>query len=129
MAGYATCTLNHVALDKALLEFYDGTLGPYWSPRRKLVDLEYVGMEPGEPFVDVRRLSVPMLKPMPLDAFIGYLTTWSAYQTWKKAHPTAPDVLTALRAEYVTRLLAHTMECCCVFLSDSFDRMAFLFAA
>jgi hypothetical protein len=35
-------------------EVYDGVLGPYWSPRRRLVDAHYVGMEPTT-FAEVRR--------------------------------------------------------------------------
>ena len=61
-------------------------------------------MEPGAPFTDIRRFVVPMSKPMPLSAFIGYLTTWSAYQSWKKANATAPDVLAELHARYVFTL-------------------------
>ena len=44
-------------LDALLLRLYDGTLGPYWSSRRRLVDAQYSGMDPTPPlFRDVTRL-------------------------------------------------------------------------
>lgn len=81
--GYATCTLGSEELDEALDGFYNGTLGDkYWSDRRKLVDAEYVGMEPDESMFETTRIRLDMIKPMPLSAFMGYLSTWSAYQTY-----------------------------------------------
>jgi hypothetical protein len=96
-SGYATCTLHNPKMQALMMEFYDGTLGPYWSSRRALVDAQYVGMEPSAPlFTDVTRFLVPMVKRMPVDAFFGYLTSWSAYQTFKSQKPTDPDPLEAL---------------------------------
>lgn len=97
LSGYATCTLHNPKMQELLLELYDGTLGPYWSPRRALVDAQYIGLEPLPPlFTEVTRFLVPMVKRMPIDAFFGYLTSWSAYQTFKAQKPTDPDPLEAL---------------------------------
>jgi hypothetical protein len=50
-----------------------------WRGRRRLVDAHYAGMEPTN-FSDVRRVEVPLVSPMTLQDFLGYLTTWSSYQ-------------------------------------------------
>ena len=99
--GYATCTLNSPPLDALLLTFYDGTLREYWSPKRRLVDAEYAGMEPTN-FPEVKRFRLPLRKTMTVGDFVGYLSTWSAYQDWKRAHgPDAPDVLQQLRTDFL----------------------------
>lgn len=93
--GYATCALGVPALDDAVRVLYDGDLGAYWSPKRRLVDAEYAGLEPTN-FRDVTRVTLPLVKPMTVRDFLGYLTTWSSYQDWRKATAGTgvPDVIT-----------------------------------
>jgi hypothetical protein len=56
---------------------------PVWccvgACRRRLVDAEYAGLEPTN-FRDVTRVTLPLVKPMTVRDFLGYLTTWSSYQ-------------------------------------------------
>ena len=52
-----------------------------------------------------------MPKPMTVDQYRGYLTSWSSYQTWREAHgSTNPDPLDAFTAELMrtTRATAVT---------------------
>lgn len=128
--GYATNILHDDNLDAAVDGFYNGLLGAYWctcgavhaagavssrpffacslptAPRRKLVEAEFRGLEPtpASGFIDGVRTSVPMSKAMPLSAFMGYLSTWSAYQTYRRRHPSVQDPLVPLQAKLL-RLL------------------------
>ena len=41
-----------------------------------------------------------MPKPMTVEQYLGYLRSWSAYQTWREAHGgNDPDLLDAFAAE------------------------------
>ncbi|RYG46515.1 class I SAM-dependent methyltransferase [archaeon] len=72
---------------QALLHVYDGILGPHWDARRALVDAEYEGMEPCAPlWTRVERHHMFMTKRWPLSHVIGYVRTWSAYNTYLKRH-------------------------------------------
>ena len=44
------------------------------------------GLEPGPPlFCDVERQEFPMPRPMTVEQYLGYLRSWSAYQTWRES--------------------------------------------
>lgn len=52
------------------------------------------GMEPPvEAWSDVSRQEFDMLKHMTVQALLGYLQSWSCYNTFKKLHPEAADPL------------------------------------
>ena len=59
------------------------------------------GLEPGPPlFSNVERHEYLMPKPMTVQQYLGYLRSWSSYQTWREAHgSTDPDPLDAFTAE------------------------------
>ncbi|KAG2455004.1 hypothetical protein HYH02_000829 [Chlamydomonas schloesseri] len=81
-------------------QLHSGTLGPYWAEGRKIVEAEYVGVEPGpEHFGEVVRLRAPMPGDMSLDELAGYISSWSAYRAYLRAHPDQPDPLEAFRAQ------------------------------
>ncbi|KAG2440243.1 hypothetical protein HXX76_004355 [Chlamydomonas incerta] len=84
---------------------HSGTLGPYWAEGRKIVEAEYVGIEPGpEHFGQVVRLRAPMPAHMTLEELVGYVSSWSAYRAYLKAHPGGPNPLEAFRAQCEARL-------------------------
>lgn len=112
LVGYGNCTIKPAtdeatgatgaeAAQATVTEFYDGLLGEYWDERRRLVDAHYVGMEPQDvaadessPWVRVwRDDSEAIERRMPLDAFLGYLSSWSAYQTYRAKHAEEADPL------------------------------------
>jgi len=63
-------------LDPALLQFYTGTCGPYWSPERNLVDEGYASV--AIPIDEVTAPPMHIEARLTLDQFGGYLRTWSA---------------------------------------------------
>lgn len=42
---------------------------------------------------------MPMTKNMPIKAFIGYLSSWSGYVTYRKQNPEAADPLEELQQQ------------------------------
>jgi len=95
------------AADAALQHVYEDVLGPYWDPRRTLVDALYAGMDPTAPlFADVRRVPLPMSRDVSVTELLGYLQTWSGYNTFLKKEGVAKggerDPLVALARKLVT---------------------------
>ena len=116
---------------EACLKLYEGVLGPFWDERRRLVDAHYRGMEPERSTVadwavggegaraddaaDAvsiapvwercwREDALSIERVMPLDAFLGYIATWSAYQTYSKDHPDAEALIAELSASLTEHL-------------------------
>jgi hypothetical protein len=67
-------------------------MGKYWDAGRKHLDNEYANIKPIN-FAKVERLNIEMSKDMDLQSFMGYLTTWSAWNAHRKAHPDLQDPL------------------------------------
>ncbi|KAK9824450.1 hypothetical protein WJX72_010347 [[Myrmecia] bisecta] len=99
--GYGNNLFPGYPKAQALTEhLYEGILGPYWSDRRKLVEQHYAGCEPGpEHFAVVERAEVPMAKTMSVAAYVGYLSSWSAYNTYRQKHPDRPDPLVQYKVD------------------------------
>lgn len=114
------------------LQFYTKTVGPYWPPDRLHIDRHYADIKPDMNNIydskDVERIEVSMSKTLNLPryvvyniifwyvifcSFIGYLTTWSAVNGYKKAHPDKPDPLVDLQKQYASLFLTG----CLVFTS------------
>jgi hypothetical protein len=72
---YQTPVLGGV-LDAILERYYAGECGPYWPPERALVESGYRTL--AMPFSDVTAPSLDIELPMTLEAFGGYVRTWSA---------------------------------------------------
>ena len=71
----------------ANVEIFEGTVGPYWDARRKLLDNEYAGMDPPDTlFENIERHRLTMEKEWTLAQVAGYATTWSAYASYCKEH-------------------------------------------
>lgn len=86
----------------------DSTMGPYWEQpgRNKLRDMYSHISFPDDKFTDVKRFvylakettpqetDTPFLleRHLTLNQFMDYVRTYSAYHSWKEAHPDAPDV-------------------------------------
>ncbi|BDA47402.1 Putative methyltransferase DDB_G0268948 [Coccomyxa sp. Obi] len=102
--GYDLCEFKNAAANAALHTLYEGTLGPYWSERRRLVERQYEGMEPGpEHFGEVKRVVIDtMTTEMTVSALIGYISSWSAYVTYREKNPTSPDPLISFKDAYKT---------------------------
>jgi SAM-dependent methyltransferase len=93
--SYANVVLGDTALQRGFDRFYDGTMGPYWPPERRLVEqgLGAVAM----PFAEIVAPSFALEATWTLDDLVGYVGTWSATQRHRAA--TGSDPLPAFRAE------------------------------
>jgi SAM-dependent methyltransferase len=79
--GYAMLTVEP-AIDKHILEFYNGTVGPYWDSARRLVEDEYRSIE--FPFKRIQSPAFDIKVTWTLDRLAGYLSSWSATQNFIK---------------------------------------------
>src|SRR5688500_2481140 len=63
-------------IDQVIERYYAGTLAPYWSPERALVDQGYRTI--AMPIAEVEPPVMSMVSDMTLDELAGYMRTWSA---------------------------------------------------
>ena len=82
-------------VDRLVRRFYEETVGPYWSPERRLVDEGYRTID--FPFVEFALRPVAIEQKLTLDQLGGYLRTWSATQ--KYAEERGEDPVAPLLAE------------------------------
>jgi SAM-dependent methyltransferase len=75
-------------IDEVLRTFYEGTVGPYWSPRRALVDAEYRTID--FPFREIAMPSFRIEADLTLDQLLGYVGTWSAVLACRADRGTDP---------------------------------------
>ncbi|KAL4424348.1 hypothetical protein ABPG75_001649 [Micractinium tetrahymenae] len=88
------------ALHRAMHELHTCTLGAMWDPGRELVWNCYRGLEPGaEHFASVERHDLRMHKDVSMAGALGFLSSWSAYNTFRRQHPDGPDPLAAFRRQ------------------------------
>jgi SAM-dependent methyltransferase len=92
-----TYGLAYVApqIDAIVRTFYEDTVGPYWPPERRHVESAYRDLP--FPWREIQPPSFKLELQWDLDAFVGYVGTWSAVQRYTKAR--GADPLPALRAE------------------------------
>jgi len=76
------------AVDAVTLELYEGELGKYWEPERRLVEQGYAGIE--LPLENEENPDFAMTTEMNLDHWLKYLATWSAFKTAVKKSGTNP---------------------------------------
>jgi SAM-dependent methyltransferase len=82
-------------VDRLVRRFYEATVGPYWSPERRLVDDGYRTIE--FPFTEFALPPLAIEQQMTLDQLGGYIRTWSA--TRKFAQERGYDPVAALLQE------------------------------
>ena len=95
LISYGTPSVSE-GLDARFKTFYWDEIGPYWPAERKLVDDGYRTIE--FPFDEVEVSSVSIEKELNLAEFLGYISTWSAVASARKAG--AIDVLEKFTAEF-----------------------------
>jgi SAM-dependent methyltransferase len=89
--AFARCTPE---VDAALYAFHDAHIEAYWPPDRAIVMRGYRDIE--LPFAPVDLGSFEMEADLSLDAYLGYLGTWSAVARYRKDR--GEDPLPAWRA-------------------------------
>jgi SAM-dependent methyltransferase len=78
-------------VDRLVRRFYEETVGPYWSPERRLVDDGYRTID--YPFAEFTLPPLAIEHQLTLDQLGGYLRTWSATQKYvdeRGEDPVAP---------------------------------------
>jgi SAM-dependent methyltransferase len=84
-------------VDQLVRELYEGLLGPYWEPERKLVEDGYASVV--FPFVELTAPTFDMITIWTFDHLAGYLATWSPTRRYVEDHGTHPlaQLFSALR--------------------------------
>ncbi|HEX7115546.1 MAG TPA: class I SAM-dependent methyltransferase [Steroidobacter sp.] len=92
-----TYGLAHVSppIDAIVKRFYQETIGPYWPPERRYVESGYRDLP--FPWQELSAPAFTLVLEWDLDAFIGYLGTWSAVRRYFET--TGTDPLPALKAQ------------------------------
>lgn len=75
-------------VDREILALYSGTLGPYWSPERRLVDEEYRSVP--FPFEELPAPPLAIELEWSLPELAAYLRTWSACIAYRERQGADP---------------------------------------
>jgi len=84
------------AVNRLVQEFYSATVGPYWPPERKMVENGYRTIP--FPFHEITPPPINMEARWNLEQLLGYFSTWSATNRYKKATGLDPLELAGNRA-------------------------------
>lgn len=87
---YAVQQVNH-PIDAVVEKLYEGILGDYWPPERRLVENHYRDIN--FPFATCIERDFVMSCEWNLTQLCGYLTSWSALQRYKKDQGSDPLLL------------------------------------
>lgn len=84
-------------IDAVVLKLYQGLLGGYWEPERKLVEEGYRSVR--MPFEEITPPRFEMAAEWSFEHLVGYLGTWSATQTFIRKNGSNPieAILSELR--------------------------------
>lgn len=80
--GYGIAEFSNSEVQEAFLEFYRGTLGEFWSPRRKMVEEGYVGLD--FPFEEVQMPNFEICNHWDAEQICGYCSSWSAAESYRQ---------------------------------------------
>ena len=80
--SYAGCHVD-AKVDAVIDRLYDGILGEYWPPERRLVEEGYASL--AIPFAPVEAPAFEMRMDWNADRLLAYLSSWSAAQRYRKA--------------------------------------------
>ena len=82
--GYGNVHIVNERCNALISNFYRNSLKGCWHKARYHIDNEYRSIE--LPFSNTHRIDLTMPYETSLEAFIGYLSTWSGYQKYCEAH-------------------------------------------
>jgi len=75
-------------IDAIVRRFYNGIVGPFWPPERRLTEQRYRTIE--FPFAEFAAPDFVIEQPMTLDDVAGYVRTWSATRAFVRHHRRDP---------------------------------------
>ncbi|WP_029031602.1 class I SAM-dependent methyltransferase [Salinarimonas rosea] len=89
LVTYATLDLpEDAAADAVVRDFYGNVAGPYWPAERAHVEAGYASLP--FPFPEIAYEPLAIRVRWPLEAFLGYVATWSALAGLRRAQGEAP---------------------------------------
>lgn len=93
---YAGCNVMP-QVDAVIAHLYDGVLGKYWPPERKLVDEGYASL--ALPFEALEAPAFEMRTEWDAEQLLAYLSSWSAAQRYRAAtgNDAVAEIADALR--------------------------------
>jgi len=108
--SYDDPILDDPSLDAVLQQFNGQTLGTYWPAERHQVGAGYTRLP--FPFDEVPAPSLMLEHQWTLDAFLGYLRTWSAVAAYRAKHGVDPVVAFAkdLGEQWTDPQTTHTVR-------------------
>jgi SAM-dependent methyltransferase len=80
---YGRQRVDDGAIDRAVGDFYECVIGPYWPPERRWVETGYRTLR--FPFEEVPLDPPPMSADWTLPQLLGYIGTWSAVARYRTA--------------------------------------------
>eukprot|EP00891_Asterochloris_glomerata_P004935 jgi/Astpho2/4935/Aster-06674 len=109
--GYDIPTFpDHKACTELMHDWYQATLcghwlqgetRSYWSDRRQHLDNHYIGLEPDSSlFNRCDHKELEMTKEISIASLMGYLSTWSAINTYTQQHPDRPNPVDTFKPEF-----------------------------
>jgi SAM-dependent methyltransferase len=75
-------------IDAVVSRLYSGIVGPYWPPERKIVEDGYKTL--AFPFDELAAPEFRMVHSWDLERMVGYLSSWSSSQRYRKQNGTDP---------------------------------------
>ena len=75
-------------IDAIVRRFYNGTVGPFWPPERRITEERYQTIE--FPFAEFAAPNFVIEQALTLDDVAGYIRTWSATRAFMKRHQIDP---------------------------------------
>lgn len=81
LLGYTLLTIDE-KIDPVIDQLYEGLLGPYWDPERRIVEDRYQTI--AFPFQEIPTPEFHFTVAWTYDQLIGYFNTWSAAQHYQK---------------------------------------------
>lgn len=99
--SYGLCTVTP-EVDALVRDLYDGLVGPWWPPERRMVDDGYATVEAPPSFTPLAPLESAIARSWTLDALVGYLATWSGVRRFREATGRDPvaELLPGLRERW-----------------------------
>ncbi|MBS0431422.1 MAG: class I SAM-dependent methyltransferase [Proteobacteria bacterium] len=92
--SYSGCHIDP-AVDAVIAHLYDGILGAYWPPERRLVDEGYASMP--IPFMPIDSPAFEMRVDWDAERLLAYLRSWSAAQRYRAS--TGADAIAAVAGD------------------------------
>lgn len=80
--GYGVHHVEGDEIDRVMQHFYFETMGPYWPPERRYIEVNYTTLP--FPYAEVVTPTFELVEHWPLEHLLGYLRSWSATSRYVK---------------------------------------------